>query len=390
MNGEIFIKYCSDNTVKELENIGFSKEYLYFAKDKFNVLKLKVFNLSAAEANIFKQTCLSIGFDAAVNRYAVNCKCESSDAVFTTTLEDLKILIQKLSKQPFRLKELSEKLEKIIGKPKNYKIRNKIFDKNKTYLMGILNVTPDSFSDGGKYFEIENAVRKGFSLIEDGADIIDIGGESTNPNAELISVEEEIKRVIPVITKIREKNKEVIISVDTRHSETIKQAIYAGADILNTVVDIRNFEDVFDILSEHNIPVVITHSAEIPPKPVEKDFDGDIVDEIYKYFVKTEDYLKSTVLKNNLLIFDTGIGFGKSINDQFELIKRADEFSSLNYPVMYGISRKSFLSKTFGMENRDKATEMFSEYLMLKGVNILRVHDVKTHFEMKNYLSKIM
>ena len=390
MNDEIFVKNCSENTVKELENIGFSKEYLYFAKDKFDVFKLKIFNLSPAEANILKQTCLSVGFDAAVNRYAVNCKCESSDALFSATKEQLKILIEKLSKQPFRLKNLSDKLDKILNSKKSYTIKDKVFEKNKTLLMGILNVTPDSFSDGGKFYDIDNAVNKAFSMINEGADIIDIGGESTNPNATLISDKEEIQRVIPVIRKIREKDKKSIISVDTRHPETIKQSIYAGADILNTVVDIRNFESVFDILSEHKTPVVITHSDEIPPKPVEKDFDGDIVDEIYKYFIKVQNYLKETPLKDNLLIFDVGIGFGKSINDQFEIIKRANEFLTLDYPVMFGISRKSFISKTFGLENRDKVTEIYSEYLILQGINILRVHDVTEHARMRDYLSKIM
>lgn len=390
MNDEIFVKNYSDNVVKELENIGFSKEYLYFAKDKYFNYKFKIFNLSAAEANILKQTCLSTGFDAAVNRYAVNCKCESSDAVFNATSEQLRLLIKKLSKQSFRMKDLAEKLEKIINPPQKYNIKDKSFDKDKTYIMGILNVTPDSFSDGGNYYNADTAVRKAFELIDEGADIIDIGGESTNPKAELISEEEELKRIIPVIKKIREKDKNVLISVDTRHPETIKQAVFEGADILNTVADIRNFEDVYDILAEYQIPVIITHSAEIPPKPVEKDFDGDIADEIFKYFAKTEKYLKTTVMKNNLFIFDVGIGFGKSINDQFELVKRADEFKTLNYPVLYGISRKSFLSKTFGIENRDTATEIFSEYLILKGVNIIRVHDVKKHASIRNYLSKIM
>ena len=390
MNDEIFVKSFSDNTVKELENIGFSREYLYFAKDKFDFYKLKIFNLSPAEANILKQTCLSLGFDCAVNRYAVNCRCESSDALLTPTAEQLAKLTEKLKIQPFRLNDLSEKLEKIINPQKSYLIKDRTFDRKKTYIMGILNVTPDSFSDGGMFYDTENAVNRAFSMIEEGADIIDIGGESTNPNATLISDEEEIKRVIPVLSKIREKDKKIIISVDTRHPETIKQSIYAGADILNTVVDIRNFESVFDVLAEHKTPVIITHSDDIPPKTVEKDFDGDITDEIYKYFVKIQNYLKTTVLKDNLLIFDVGIGFGKSINDQFEIVKRAEEFLTLAYPILFGISRKSFIWKTFGKENRDKITQMYSEYLMLKGIDILRVHDVQAHVLMRDYLSKIM
>ena len=163
MNDEIFVKIFSDNPVKELENIGFSKEYLYFAKDKYNHFNLKVFNLSAAEANILKQTCLSVGFDAAVNRYAVNCRCESTDAILSPTFEQLRILIEKLNRQPFRLKQLAKKLEKIANPTKSYSIKNKTFDKNKSYIMGILNVTPDSFSDGGKYYNINSAAEKAFS-----------------------------------------------------------------------------------------------------------------------------------------------------------------------------------------------------------------------------------
>ena len=299
-------------------------------------------------------------------------------------------MIEKLNKQPFRLKELAKKLECAVFSKKSYTVKEKVFNSDKTYIMGVLNVTPDSFSDGGMYYDFNSSVEKAVSLINEGADILDIGGESTNPNAELISSEEEIKRVIPVIQKIREFDKKVVISVDTRHPETIKQSVFAGADILNTVVDITNFEPVFDILAEHKTPLVITHSAEIPPKPVENDFNGDIVDEIYKYFVKVQNYLKTTVLKDNLLIFDVGIGFGKSINDQFEILRRAEEFLTLDYPVMFGISRKSFIWKTFGKENRDKITRMYSEYLMLKKINIIRVHEVLEHVLMRDYLSKIM
>lgn len=389
MNEQIFIKKLSDNIEKELENIEFSKDYIDIAKDKYKSLSFKIFDLKPVEANILKQSCLSLGFDAGVNRDAVTCKCERSDAIISGSRYQLKQLCEKLSLQPFRLKLLGKNLLEKINSPKEYKIGTKTFDFKKPYLMGILNVTPDSFSDGGKNFDHSVAIETALKMIENGASIIDIGGESTRPDAVSVSSEEECRRILPVISELKKNNPEIIISVDTIHPETIVKALDLGVDILNNVGKIENFEPVFDVLKKHKTPIVITHSTEIPPKSVTVDFQGDIVDEIYKFFCDKINYLKEHDLSDNLPIFDVGIGFGKSINDQFELIKRADEFSTLNCPILYGISRKSFIFKTFGVEKRDEITKIYAQSLISKGVNILRVHDVKGHFELIKYLEKI-
>lgn len=390
MNDEIFLKYYSDNVEKELENIDFSSEYISHAKDKFYPVKLKIFNLKSPAANILKQTCLSLGFDAAVARDVITCKCEKSDVILTATISQLHKLSEKLKLQPFGLKNLAEKLDNFLNFPSDYKISDKSFDFKKSYIMGILNVTPDSFSDGGKNFDCDTAVNSALKMLDDGADIIDIGGESTRPDATPVSPSEEIERVIPVIKKIKSANPSAIISIDTVHSETAVAAINAGADILNNVGDVELFKSVYPFLSGHGVPVVITHSVSVPPQPVDKDYEGDIVDYLCKFFVEKINYLKNNGLTDNLFILDVGIGFGKSVNDQFEIIKRAEEFIPLGYPVLFGISRKSFLSKTFGQDNRDDATVVFDQYLMQKGVNILRVHDVSALQKVRNYLSKIL
>ncbi len=390
MNDKFLIKKCSDNITAELESVNFSKEYISSANGKFKFLSLKIFNLKPAEANILKQTCLSLGFDAAINRYAVNCECDSSDAIVAGSVSQFKNLSNNLSKQPFRLKNLAAQLAQIIAPEISYSVGHGSFSYDQTYLMGILNVTPDSFSDGGKYFDSNDAFLHAVDLIENGADIIDIGGESTRPDSVRISCEEECRRVLPVIKKIREKYPNIILSIDTLNPETAVQAINVGVDIVNNVGAVEIFEPVFDFLKTNKTPIVITHSNCVPPKKVVDDFEGDIVDEICKFFYSKINFLRQKGLHENLLILDVGIGFGKSVNDQFELVKRADEFQKFNLPVLYGISRKSFISNTFGIENRDEAGEIYSQYLIEKKINILRVHDVAKHKKIKNYLSKIM
>ena len=379
MNEKFLIKKLNSDIEKELKSINFSADYLKIAEKKFQTVKLKIFKLKPAEANILKQACLSLGFDCGVSQDSITCKCETTDAILAGSISQIIKLSEKLEKQPFRLKTLAKDLKSVIAEQKTYQIKWQKFDYKKTYLMGIVNVTPDSFSDGGKNFDTETAVATALQMYKDGAKIIDIGGESTRPNAEPVSWQTECERILPVIEKIKKENSEILISVDTLRPETTVKAIECGADILNTVADINTFEPIFDFLKTHKTPIVITHSDGIPPKPVEKDFDGDIAEEIFKYFSEKIDYLKSNGLSENLFILDVGIGFGKSINDQFELIKRADEFSALGYPVLYGISRKSFISKTFGEENRDEITKIYDQYLMGKNVNILRVHDVYGH-----------
>lgn len=389
MNDEIFLKYYSDNVQKELENIDFSREYISHAKDKFSSVNLKIFNIKSPAANILKQTCLSLGFDAAVARDVITCNCERTNVILTASIAQLSRLSEKLKLQPFGLKTLAKKLEDFINPKLYYNISEKKFDYKKSYIMGIINVTPDSFSDGGKNFECNIAVENALNMIKNGAEIIDIGGESTRPSAIPVSPQEEISRVVPVIENIKSKAPNSIISIDTIHPETAVSAINAGADILNNVGDVDIFKPIFPFLKENKTPIIITHSTSVPPLPVDKDFDGDIVDYLCEFFVDKVSYLKGSGLSDNLFILDVGIGFGKSINDQFEIIKRANEFYPLGYPVLFGISRKSFLSKTFGQDNRDEATLVFDQYLMQQGVNILRVHDVEAHQKIRHYLSKI-
>lgn len=367
---EIVVKKASKNLLSELESIKFDSSYLNVAVNKYSGNAYKIFNLKAHEANILKQLCLSLGFDCAVSRDTVMCKCEYTDAIIFATDSQLLKLKKKLLIQPFRLKQLSSlfDIQKIeYKKPK---------------IMGILNVTPDSFSDGGKYNSVEKAVEHAIQLVNDGADIIDIGGESTRPNAEVISVEEELNRVIPVIKAIRNSGIEIPISVDTRNYLTGKAAIEAGANIINDVSGLDYDKNLFDYVVSNDIPVVIMHSDNVPA--VSTDFSSNVVEEVYMALNKKISLLVEKGLSKENIVADVGIGFGKSKEANFELIKRLEEFTSLGVDLLLGISRKSFIRNEFdiSIEEADIPTALYSA--MLPFVSIHRVHNVKLT---KQYLS---
>ncbi len=385
----IIVKTADNDVLKELNSVKFDISYINEASKKYKGSAFKIFNLKPHEANILKQLCLSLGFDCAVSRETVMCKCEYTDALIFASDCQLNNLVAKLQNQPFRLKELSSQLEKILNlRLMPLKIRNYTFDWKRPYIMGILNVTPNSFSDGGKYYNLNNAFNYAVELINDGADIIDIGGESTKPDAEEISADEEISRILPVIELIRKNNIDIPISVDTRHYKTAKAAIEAGADIINDVSGLDYDEDLHNYVAENNIPVVIMHSDSVPAKS--SDFTkSDIVEEIYFSFFNKINKLTAAGFDRKNIIIDTGFGFGKAGKSNFELLRRMNEFKSLNVPILAGISRKSFIRNAFNLsvEEADIPTALYSA--MSDCVNIHRVHNVKLVKQFLKYTEKL-
>lgn len=385
----IYLKNISANINKELESICFDSSYLSFAVDKYKGKGLKVYNLKPYEANILKQICLSLGFDCAVSRDTVTCKCEKTDAIIFASVSQLKKLVKKLYSQPFQLKKLADEINSFLNNSLvPLFIKDNIFDWSRSYIMGILNVTPDSFSDGGNFNNIDKALKHCIEMIEDGADIIDIGGESTRPNAGVVSIEEEIERVIPIIKKIRKENINIPISVDTRNYKTAKYAVEAGADIINDVSGLDFDNKLFDYVTSENIPTVIMHSNKVPA--VSSDFStSDIVEDVYSSLYEKTEKLKNAGMEKKNIIFDVGIGFGKSIESNFELLKRLNEFSSLGYPMLLGLSRKSFIRNTFNIscEQADIPTAIYS--CICKSANIHRVHNVKLTKEYLDFSSKL-
>ena len=260
-----------------------------------------------------------------------------------------------------------------------------------TLVMGIVNVTPDSFSDGGKFFSPEVAISHASKLITQGADIIDIGGESTRPGAEQVSESEELKRVIPVIEKIRTDNPTILISIDTTKASVAKHAVEAGADIINDVSGLSFDNNMIGIVESFNIPVVIMHMKGNPQNMQLNPKYKDIVNEILDFFKMKIKIAIQSGINRSMIILDPGIGFGKTVEHNFELLSRLNEFNVLELPIMIGPSRKSFIGITLDLppEDRVEGTAAAVSAGVMNGASIVRVHDVKSMKRVVRIIEKV-
>lgn len=249
----------------------------------------------------------------------------------------------------------------------------------KTYITGILNVTPDSFADGGLYFDKSAAIERAYQIVEEGADIIDIGGESTRPGSEPISIKEELKRTIPVIEAISKKIK-VPISIDTYKSEVAKAALDAGASMVNDISGLRFDPRMPDVVSEYKVPVVIMHIKGKPQDMQQNPVYEALIPEIIDYFRVGMKTAISAGVSEDKIIIDPGMGFGKTFDHNLEIINNLREFTFLEKPILIGPSRKAFIGKILGdvpATERLEGTAAAVSISIINGANVVRVHDVK-------------
>lgn len=249
---------------------------------------------------------------------------------------------------------------------------------NRIRVMGILNVTPDSFSDGGQFATFDSALAQAQKLIDDGADILDIGGESTRPFADPVSTEEELQRVIPVIKAVRDSCS-IPISIDTSKARVAREALNAGADIINDVWALRRDPEMIEVALESDVPFIIMHMKGTPTDMQTKPSYENVVTEIIGFLRERLDWITGRGVDLNRLIVDPGIGFGKNLQHNLSILKHLDEFSSLGSPVLLGHSRKRFLGDITGMTTeieRDLATAVVTGLCASKKIDIIRVHDV--------------
>lgn len=251
------------------------------------------------------------------------------------------------------------------------KIGNKIINfEDRTYVMGILNVTPDSFSDGGNYNNIEAAVKRAKEMVEEGADIIDIGGESTRPGASYVSEEEEIQRVVPIIKAIK-KELDVLISVDTYKSKTAEEAIKAGADIINDVWGFKKDSNMAKVVAKYEVPCILMHNREDKPySNLMKNILEDLIDSI--------NIALDAGVKRENIILDPGIGFAKTYEENLEVMNNLHKIVNIGFPVLLATSRKSMIGLALNVpvENRVEGTIATTVVGIMKGCKIVRVHDV--------------
>lgn len=271
-------------------------------------------------------------------------------------------------------------------------VRNYEFNwEKKTYLMGILNVTPDSFSDGGDFNVLNRALFQAKIMLENGVNIIDIGGQSTRPGAEQITLEEELNRVIPIIKAIRNISS-IPISIDTTKSEVAQVAIKAGADIVNDI-SAGTFDDqMFSVVASLNIPLILMHIKGTPKTMENFTNYQDLIGEIYNFFeARIEAAIKAGIRRSHLII-DPGIGFAKTVEQNLEILRKIPVFSSLNLPILIGTSRKSFIGKIIDENDPKKriwGTAATCCVAIEKGADILRVHDIKKMYDVARVADSI-
>lgn len=252
------------------------------------------------------------------------------------------------------------------------KIGNKIFEPSeKTYVMGVLNVTPDSFSDGGSYTSIDKAMEQTEKMIQQGADIIDVGGESTRPGHVQIGDEEEIKRVVPVIREIKKKF-DIPVSIDTYKSAVAKAALEAGADLLNDIWGFRYDEKMAELAAEYDVPVCLMHNRD------NLDYD-DFMEDVKKDLQISLDIAEKYGVKKENIMLDPGVGFGKTYEQNLMVMNHLEEIVDMGYPVLLGTSRKSVIGLTLDLpvDEREEGTLATSVLGAIKGCQFVRVHDVE-------------
>lgn len=328
-------------------------------------------------AHILKQEMLAADGDAAVHRDVITNGIEATDIMLLGTVRQLEKVANKLLAQPFGLKNMGKALKELLStleprKPRILNCRGKELTLGeRTLIMGILNVTPDSFSDGGKFYHLENALEQAEKLIADGADILDIGAESTRPGHKEVSTEEEWSRLEPVLKELAGEVS-VPISIDTYKAEVAAKAIEAGANIINDIWGLQRDPDMPKTAGDYQVPVIVMHNQ-----------DGteyrNMMGEIFSFLRRSIHLAEENGLSGDQIILDPGIGFGKTREQNLEVMARLDEFRALGHPVLLGTSRKSMIGNTLKLpvEERLEGTLATSALGVAAGMDIVRVHDVK-------------
>jgi dihydropteroate synthase len=252
-----------------------------------------------------------------------------------------------------------------------------LLSQKRPLVMGVLNITPDSFSDGGKYFDSEKAIEHGLALSAEGADIIDIGGESTRPGAQSVDSAEEMKRVLPVIEKLA-NSISIPVSIDTRKADVAESACRAGATIINDISGLQNEIRIADVAKRHGAYLVLMHMRGTPENMQQGIHYNNLLDEISTFLSDAATKAITAGCPKNKIIIDPGIGFGKTVEHNFFILKKLSQLTQLGYPVMIGVSRKSFIGKSLDLpvEERLEGSLAAAVYAALHEVAILRVHDV--------------
>jgi len=392
----MLLRLTNEVLLKEIEKVGADPASFGIFLEKSEIIPLKFFDLPSPGANIVKQEMLSLGGDAVVHRNVVNCKVERSDIILLGTRKHYKMLVEKLKQMNyFELDTLRKELKRFLsddGKRSILLKDGKTLSFDRTFIMGVINVTPDSFYKASRKMRIDEILKTAEKMLKDGADILDIGGMSTRPGSDPVEIEEELKRVVPAIKALKENFPDSLISVDTYRWKVAKEAIDAGADIVNDISAMRFDGNMGKLVADTGVPVVLMHIKGTPKTMQENPHYEDVVKEISEYFEERINYALSQGISEKRIILDPGIGFGKRLEDNLEILRRIEEFKSLGFPFLIGASRKSFIGHTLDgapPEDRLEGTLAVTAWCCMRGVDIIRVHDVKENKRVLKMIEKL-
>jgi dihydropteroate synthase len=360
-----------------VEAVGVSNDVKETMAEKAVFRVLEIEEISSPAANVIKQVAISRGSDAVVHRKVIKNDIEKSTVLLPGTIRELKLISEELKKQPFGLPVVGEEILKILNCEKSLPAFS---------VMGVLNVTPDSFSDGGDYFNGEDARMRFEQMEKEGADIIDVGAESSRPGSKRLGIEEELSRLMAVFPLFRKSS--IPVSIDTYKSQVAEAALSKGAKIVNDISALRMDSEMAKVISDYDSKVILMHMKGTPETMQKEPYYGDVMKEIGEFFEERIEFCLSNGIDEDNIILDPGIGFGKRQEDNLTILAELEEFTSYGFPILIGTSRKSFIGRITGADakNRLDASIATAVYSYLKGVSIFRVHDV---IQTRNALSVI-
>ncbi len=374
---------CEEEALDALRRVEADPYGIQAMLPKMFHLNIILEGLECRVANIIKQEMLSLGGDAAVARGTVACSVSRTDVILMGTHKQLRRLTEKIWAQPFGLGLISEKIREMLNCvfADSFLLRTSrrtITLGERTLIMGILNVTPDSFSDGGRFASPDQAVEAGLRMVKEGADILDIGGESTRPGSDPVSSEDELRRVIPVIRSLAAQT-DLPLSIDTMKADVAREALAEGAEIVNDVSSMAFDEAMPKVVADTQAAVVLMHMRGMPKSMQSGDLAySSLRGEIIAYLKRGIERAGDHGIEATQIMVDPGLGFGKTAEDNMRLVKYLSEFKCMKRPILVGASRKAFIGRVTGgtPAERVEGTAAVITAAILHGAQVVRVHEV--------------
>jgi dihydropteroate synthase len=382
----------AEDVRKHLGEIDVADDEIEKVVDRFLSCTIKLEGVDTRAANMLRSHIETLGGSLAMRTEAQQFTVRDTDVILSGSRHTLLLLATRLKGEPFGLDSIGTEISGCLSsgnRVMSWGSRTLDFGR-KTYVMGILNCTPDSFYPSSRSATLKDAQKTAHEMIEAGADIIDVGGESTRPGSDPVSQEEEIRRVIPFIQALR-GGSDVLISVDTRKKEVAERALDAGADIVNDISGLRHNEDLARLVARRKVPVVLMHMRGTPKTMQKQPYYKNTMSEILRELQPSVAAALGAGIDPDMIIIDPGIGFGKRIQDNLRIIKELASLKSLNFPILVGLSRKGFIGEILDrpVERRLIGTITANTLAILNGANIIRVHDVADAVEMVTIIDSV-